>query len=79
PFNSKSRKVIAAETPSTPEYHAANGTLNQVYTVCSRFYEFLVEDGFAQTNPFRLLKKGNRFSTEALGVTSSRALTPLQW
>ncbi|QOH69632.1 hypothetical protein IGB31_18845 [Pseudomonas putida] len=79
PFNTKSRKVIAEETPSTQEYHAANGTLNQVYTVCSRFYEFLVEDGFAQTNPFRLFKKDNRLSTQVLEVTSSRQLTPLRW
>lgn len=75
----KSRKATATELPSAQHYQAANGTLNQVFTVCSRFYEFLIEDGFAQTNPFRLLKKGNRFSTQELEVASSRALTPLQW
>lgn len=79
PFNMKSRKATATELPSAQHYQAANGTLNQVFTVCSRFYEFLIEDGFAQTNPFRLLKKGNRFSTQELEVASSRALTPLQW
>jgi hypothetical protein len=79
PFNIKSRKATATESRSAQHYQAANGTLNQVFTVCSRFYEFLIEDGFAQTNPFRLLKKGNRFSTQELEVASSRALTPLQW
>lgn len=57
PFNMKSRKAMAAESPGAQHYQAANGTLNQVYTVCSRFYEFLIEDGFTQANPFRLLKK----------------------
>lgn len=79
PFNMKSSKAMAAESLGTQHYQAANGTLNQVYTVCSRFYEFLIEDGFTQANPFRLLKKGNRFSTQELEVASSRALTPLQW
>lgn len=62
PFNLKSRKNDSAEHVAEQQYHAANGTLNQIYTVCSRFYEYLVEDGFSETNPFRLLKKGNRFS-----------------
>ncbi|MGY2686018.1 tyrosine-type recombinase/integrase [Pseudomonas tolaasii] len=79
PFNLKSRKNDSAEHIAEQQYHAANGTLNQVYTVCSRFYEYLVEDGFSETNPFRLLKKGNRFSGQELEVSTSRALTPLQW
>ncbi|MDF3201818.1 site-specific integrase [Pseudomonas sp. 1912-s] len=79
PFNLKSRKNDSAEHVAEQQYHAANGTLNQVYTVCSRFYEYLVEDGFSETNPFRLLKKGNRFSGQEFELSSSRALTPLQW
>lgn len=79
PFNLKSRKNDSAEHVAEQQYHAANGTLNQIYTVCSRFYEYLVEDGFSETNPFRLLKKGNRFSGQELEVSTSRALTPLQW
>lgn len=79
PFNLKSRKNDSAEHVAEQQYHAANGTLNQIYTVCSRFYEYLVEDGFSETNPFRLLKKGNRFSGQELEVPTSRALTPLQW
>lgn len=79
PFNLKTRKNDSAEHSAEQQYHAANGTMNQVYTVCSRFYEYLVEDGFSETNPFRLLKKGNRFSGQDFELSSSRALTPLQW
>ncbi|MBW4792963.1 tyrosine-type recombinase/integrase [Pseudomonas tolaasii] len=79
PFNLKTRKNDSAEHNAELQYHAANGTLNQIYTVCSRFYEYLVEDGFSETNPFRLLKKGNRFSGQDFELSSSRALTPLQW
>ncbi|MBV6659689.1 site-specific integrase [Pseudomonas yamanorum] len=79
PFNLKTRKNDSAEHVAEQQYHAANGTLNQIYTVCSRFYEYLVEYGLSETNPFRLLKKGNRFSEQELEISTSRALTPLQW
>lgn len=39
PFNLKSRKNDSAEHVAEQQYHAANGTLNQIHTVCSRFYE----------------------------------------
>ena len=69
-----------SESNSTaPVYTTTESSLKQVFTVCSRFYEFLIEDGGAAANPFRMLKKSNRFTDDTFDVTSGRALTPLQW
>jgi site-specific recombinase XerD len=82
PFNSKSTKGQAS--PHSPvaaakAYQTTNSSLNQVYTICSRFYEFQIEDGEAASNPFRMLKRSSRFNDETFEATSERALTPLQW
>lgn len=62
-----------------PKWFPFNSSLNQVYTICSRFYEFQFEDGEAASNPFRMLKKSSRFNDETFEAASERALTPLQW
>jgi site-specific recombinase XerD len=82
PFNSKTAKAVetTSELSSTsPVYTTTESSLKQVFTVCSRFYEFLIEDGGAAANPFRMLKKSKRFTDDTFDVTSGRALTPLQW
>ena len=38
-------------------YKASKSTINQIYTICSRFFEFMVEDGTVAANPFRMIKK----------------------
>lgn len=84
PFNSKSPKHgLDFQVPEAvlvkPGYQATTSTMNQVFIVCSRFFEFLIEDGVAAANPFRMLKKVNRLAEEGHDVASTRALTPLQW
>ena len=84
PFNIKSSKpqtrpdgqeqVVMGST-----YNAANGTINQVFSICSRFFEFMVEDGYAVANPFRMIKKSGRNSDNVQDEGITRALTPLQW
>lgn len=62
-----------------PQYTASQGTLNQIYSISTRFFEYLVEDGTVAGNPFRLIKKkgGNAGTPQEEGA--NRALTPLQW
>jgi hypothetical protein len=45
---------------------------------CSRFFEFMVEDGYAAANPFRMIKKSGRYSDDVQDEGVTRALTPLQ-
>ncbi|MDR0212264.1 MAG: site-specific integrase [Pseudomonas putida] len=77
PFSQKIRKNSGPDEPN-PTYAASKGTMNQVFSVCSSFYEFLAEDALVSVNPFRLVRNKQDFS----GVVSeaqARALTPLQW
>jgi site-specific recombinase XerD len=84
PFNIKSSKPrIGSDHQeqgiSENLYSAANGTINQVFSICSRFFEFMVEDGYSAANPFRMIKKSGRYSNDIQDEGVTRALTPLQW
>ncbi|MGO3987215.1 site-specific integrase [Pseudomonas sp. SAS7] len=61
------------------KYTASQGTINQVFSICSRFYEHLVENGSVGGNPFRLIKKKGKNRSTPQDEGSHRALTPLQW
>jgi site-specific recombinase XerD len=78
PFSKKPQK----DTPQTdvgPAYAASKGTMNQIFSVCSTFYEFLAEDGLVSLNPFRLVKNRQDYRGNLTGDGQNRALTPLQW
>lgn len=60
-------------------YQASQGTINQVYSISSRFFEHLVEDGAAAANPFRMIKKKGLSRGIPQEEGAHRALTPLQW
>lgn len=86
PFNIKAAKVAAivdssdaAQPKNVLQYSPSNGTMKQVSTICSVFYEFMIENGTAQSNPFRMIKKSGRSVDIPDDIGMSRALTPLQW
>ncbi|RMS90503.1 Site-specific recombinase, phage integrase protein [Pseudomonas coronafaciens pv. oryzae] len=88
PFSLKSSKAARREKESCnqhsgvalPErYKASQGTINQVYSISSRFFEHLVEDGAAAANPFRMIKKKGQNRSTPQKEGAHRALTPLQW
>jgi site-specific recombinase XerD len=67
--------------PTSPDeaYSATPGTMNQVYSICGRFFEFLAEDAQVSANPFRLIKKKLQHRDRPQEDAAPRALTPLQW
>jgi site-specific recombinase XerD len=82
PFSLKQSKGSSNElksASSVTRYKPSPSTLNQIYTICSRFFEYMIEDGTVAANPFRMIKKRtlNRGTLQEEG--SNRALTPLQW
>lgn len=87
--SSGERKAPPNDHPRDPElgvaqdvamqYKASPGTLNQIYTICSRFFEYMVEDGTVAANPFRMIKKKSLSRGTPQEEGTSRALTPLQW
>lgn len=87
--SSGERKAPPNDPPRDPElgvaqdvamqYKASPSTLNQIYTICSRFFEYMVEDGTVAANPFRMIKKKSLSRGTPQEEGTSRALTPLQW
>ncbi len=77
--NDASRDEAPDTALGATRYKASSSTINQIYTICSRFFEYMVEDGTVAANPFRMIKKKSlsRRAPQEDGV--NRALTPLQW
>lgn len=73
-----SRDAEPGVASSVTRYKPSPSTLNQIYTICSRLFEYMIEDGTAAANPFRMIKTRtlNRGTPQEEG--SNRALMPLQ-
>lgn len=61
------------------DYHSSKGSMSNVFKIANGFYEYLVEEAFASSNPFRKVTKKGQYSSTQLESNCSRALTPLQW
>ena len=84
PFTQKTPKqfrddLVNSDDQAAQEYHSSKGSMGNVFKICSGFYEYLIEEELAGTNPFRKVTKKNQYSTTPDEGTVTRALTPLQW
>ncbi|MBF9246363.1 site-specific integrase, partial [Pseudomonas syringae pv. tomato] len=80
PLNNHPRDLeLSVDQDAAMQYKASPSTLNQIYTICSRFFEYMVEDGTVAANPFRMIKKKSLSRGTPQEEGTNRALTPLQW
>lgn len=85
PFSLRQPKVetVSGGEPvpasSGGHYQPLPSTIKQIYTICSRFFEYMVEDGVVAANPFRMIKKRSLSRGAPEEENSNRSLTPLQW
>lgn len=84
PFTQRTPKqtrqlLLGAEEQPQIVYHASPGSMNNVFKIASSFYEYLVEEELATSNPFRKIKRKGEYGSSSHEPNSSRALTPLQW
>ncbi|MCP1445532.1 integrase [Pseudomonas sp. GGS8] len=77
----KQTRKMAEDTEEFPsaDYHSSKGSMSNVFKIASGFYEYLVEEEIASSNPFRKVTKKGQYSSSQQESNSSRALTPLQW
>ncbi|EPM65218.1 site-specific integrase [Pseudomonas syringae] len=61
------------------DYHSSTGSMSNVFKIANGFYEYLVEEEIAGSNPFRKVAKKGQYRSSQLESNTSRALTPLQW
>lgn len=79
--SSKQTRKLNEDTEEIPsvDYHSSKGSMSNVFKIASGFYEYLVEEEIASSNPFRKVTKKGQYSSSQQESNSSRALTPLQW
>lgn len=53
--------------------------MSNVFKIANGFYEYLVEEEIASSNPFRKVTKKGQYRVSQQESNASRALTPLQW
>lgn len=68
-----------ADVFQAADYHSSKGSMSNVFKVANGFFEYLVEEELASSNPFRKVTKKGQYSSSQQESNSSRALTPLQW
>lgn len=69
-----------ATTTKGGYYNLTAGSIAQVFSVCSSFFEYAIDEGIcAVVNPFRAIKQKSKFKGRSAQVKTTRALTPLQW
>jgi len=84
PFTQKTPKQFRgdldkSDVPTPQGYHSSKGSMGNVFKICSGFYEYLIEEDLAGTNPFRKVTKKNQYNATPDEGAVTRALTPLQW
>ncbi|MCE1118594.1 tyrosine-type recombinase/integrase [Pseudomonas sp. NMI795_08] len=69
-----------AMTTKVGYYKLTEGSIAQVFSVCSSLFEYAIDEGIcAVVNPFRAIKQKSKFKGRSGQVKTTRALTPLQW
>ncbi|PHX38642.1 integrase [Pseudomonas sp. NZIPFR-PS5] len=67
-------------TSASGGYHLTQGSVAQVFSVCSSLYEFMIDEGLCLVvNPFRAIKQKSKYKNRSSQEMTTRSLTPLQW
>lgn len=78
----KRERKIAEEAvttlPSRP-YRMSQGSVAQVFAVCGSFFQYAIDEGLTEVNPFRAVKQKSIYKQRNTLDVASRSLTPLQW
>lgn len=80
--SAKRERKIAAEAVTAlppPSYRMSQGSVAQVFAVCGSFYQYAIDEGFTEINPFRAVKQKSVYKQRNTLDVASRSLTQLQW
>lgn len=61
------------------EYALSQAALRSLFSVLSSFFNFLVQEGYAQANPVARMRQKSKFLRGRQGLDKIRRLSPLQW
>ena len=73
------RQKHLLEPPPTGHYKMAQGSVAQVFAVCGSFFQYVMDEGITEANPFRAVKQKSIYKQRNIQDVSGRALSHLQW
>ncbi|HHM4860551.1 TPA: tyrosine-type recombinase/integrase [Pseudomonas aeruginosa] len=75
----KREKHLVGTTAKERPYKMAQGSVAQVFAVCGSFYQYAMDEGLTEVNPFRAVKQKSVYKQRNTQEVTGRALTHLQW
>lgn len=78
----KRDRKIATESAATlprPVYKVSQGSVAQIFAVCGSFFQYAIDEGLTEVNPFRAVKQKSIYKQRNTLDVASRSLTQLQW
>ncbi|MBV4491597.1 tyrosine-type recombinase/integrase [Pseudomonas oryzicola] len=75
----KREKHLPSSTAMPNRYKMAQGSVAQVFAVCGSFYQYAIDEGLTEVNPFRAVKQKSVYKQRHTQDANGRALTHLQW
>ena len=65
--------------PSIKKHSLSQKTIQEIFTITSSFYSFLIREQYTETNPINHIRQKSHFITKVQGGAKIRRLTELQW
>lgn len=75
----REKHLAEPAVPTRRRYKMAQGSVAQVFAVCGSFYQYAMDEGLTEANPFRAVKQKGVYKQRNTQEVSGRALTRLQW
>lgn len=86
PFTIQAKKAVSRsiaegqmQKTETDCFKMEQGSVRQVFTICSSFFDWLAANGVESFNPFRAIKQKSKYIAREEQIVQGRALSKLQW
>ena len=67
------------ERPKTQDFDLSLGSVKEIFSILSTFFNYLLQEDYASMNPVALVRQKSKFLRKQQGNTKIRRLSPLQW
>ena len=72
-------QISQGKKPDVENYTFSEKSLREIFTICSSFFNFLLQENYLQVNPIAQMRQKNRFFTQQHTKKIIRKLSELQW
>lgn len=76
---SKRDRSLKVVEPTERRYEMSQGSVAQVFAVCGSFFQYAIDEGLTEVNPFRAVRQKSIYKQRNTHEVSGRSLTHLQW